>query len=107
MKPLILLLLLLKVSTCIGQIKGAEHPEYRKIKASLTNGWGQYNTMNILSYTHLPEGFELQIDFRAAAGNYASSFMGPVLDFHQTAPQPNVRPLASDFKNYYSKVELT
>lgn len=62
--------------------------------------------MNILSYTHLPDGFDLQLDFRVSAGNYASSFMGAVLDFHQTAPMPVIRPIASDVAPFYSKVLL-
>lgn len=62
--------------------------------------------MNILSYSHLPDGFDIELDFRVSAGNYASAAMGSVLDFHQSAPQPSIRPIASDVVPFYSKVQL-
>ncbi len=106
MKRALLLFFTLGITVCTAQT-GIKHPGYRKIKTELLKGWGQYNTMNILSYTHLPDGFDLELDFRVSAGNYASSFMGSVLDFHQTSPLPVIRPVASDVAPYYSKVVLS
>ena len=45
---------------------GRQNMDHKQLKQKTNTGWNTWNTLNVLSYSHLPEGFTINLCIRAA-----------------------------------------
>ena len=113
--PLWLGLLLLWPLVSLTQTPPNKHPQYLKQKAEQMAGWGMYSTRDMLSFVHLPDGFELNLDFTYQGHNfnhYLNEVRNNKANEEWTEATLRAKALAHDFtyfeaELYWTDIEAT
>ncbi|MGC9342897.1 MAG: hypothetical protein ACP5E3_09375, partial [Bacteroidales bacterium] len=82
------------------------YENYSLIQDSLQNGWGSWNTHDVLSFSYLPDGLDVNLDIIIQSKNTRQSTPDLFFGIDYNDIQLEVTPVASSIRGDYSAIKL-
>ena len=86
--------------------ENVKHEPYQEVKNNILSGWGTFNTQSVLSYVHMPEAFEIDLDFKFQRKAFAGYLSNSHFWEGEEWKDSRIRPLAHDIEGNYTKMAV-